>query len=111
MIDLVRGDEAALSDILILYIDHVGRDATNAREKCFAAVVLEVERIAGLRADLGAGFAIVAQPFVISDIEPLVAAHRALPLLRSPPPLKSELGDHKVIDAQRLRNSCNNVGV
>jgi hypothetical protein len=97
--DLVRGDEASFGYILILDVNHVGRHSLDPREKCFAAVVFEVDAGAGGRADFQAGFAAVAQPFVIFDVEPFVAAHRALPLLRGPPPLMGEAGDHKMVDA------------
>src|SRR5512145_964841 len=77
--DLVRSDEAALGDILILDDDHIGSHPLDAGEEGFMAVMFEVDAGVELRADLKTGFASIAEPFVILDIEPLVAAHHAFP--------------------------------
>ena len=81
MFDLMRGDEAALGDVFIFDVDHIGRHPLDAGEERFMAVMFEVDAGVELRADLETGFAAVAQPFVIFNVEPFVAALGALPLL------------------------------
>jgi len=89
----------------------VPRPASAPTAEQLLAVLLEVGLILKLRADLGAGRAVVMHPLVVFQLQPLVAAVHLLPVFLGHLALMRHAVDHEVVDAEHGRHLLHHVGV
>src|SRR5262249_24604747 len=111
VLNLLGGEKASITEALIFHACHPDRHAGDASKERFMPIMFEIDRGIGLRADLSAGLALIAEPLVILDIEPFVAPPHLLSLLLGHSSLMGKAVDHKMIDAQHLRDRGQDISI
>ena len=111
VVDLVRQEEAAVLDRLVLDAVHVGGDAGDLDPEDLLAAAPQVVPRVDLRPDLLARAAAAADRLEVVPLQALVAAVHPLPLLLGEVARVGHARDHEVVDAEDLGHALDHVGV